>query len=86
MRLAFQQTLQKDVGRRGNAEFHRFLQVAMGSASELEYHLLLARDLKYLGLQKHKDLNEQVSEVKRMLSALLTKVNDERMQALGAGM
>ena len=35
-------------GRRGNGEFHRFLQIAMGSASELEYHLLLSRDLKFL--------------------------------------
>lgn len=34
-------------GRRGDAEFHRFLQIAMGSASELEYHLLLAKDLEY---------------------------------------
>jgi four helix bundle protein len=35
-------------GRCGNGEFHRFLQVAMGSASEVEYHFLLAHDLKYL--------------------------------------
>ena len=35
-------------GRRGNAELHRFLQIAMGSASELEYHLLLSRDLGHL--------------------------------------
>ncbi|HEU4758844.1 MAG TPA: four helix bundle protein [Dehalococcoidia bacterium] len=32
-------------GRSGNGEFGRFLQIAMGSASELEYHLLLAHDL-----------------------------------------
>ncbi len=35
-------------GRGSNAEFRQFLQVAMGSACELEYHLLLARDLHYL--------------------------------------
>ena len=35
-------------GRNGEAELARFCQIAMGSASELEYHLLLARDLKYL--------------------------------------
>jgi four helix bundle protein len=33
-------------GKRGNAEFQRFLQIASGSASELDYHLLLAHDLK----------------------------------------
>ena len=36
-------------GRRGDGEFHRFLPIAMGSASELDYHLLLAKDLEYLG-------------------------------------
>src|ERR1700689_5776992 len=35
-------------GKRGNNEFHRFLQIASGSASELDYHLLLARDLGFL--------------------------------------
>ena len=35
-------------GRTGKAELARFLQVAMGSASELEYHLLLAHDLGLL--------------------------------------
>ena len=35
-------------GRSGDAELARFLQIAMGSASELEYHLLLARDLGFL--------------------------------------
>ena len=33
-------------GRRSDAELHRFLQIARGSARELEYHLLLARDLR----------------------------------------
>jgi four helix bundle protein len=63
-------------GRRGNGEFHRFLQIAMGSASELEYHLLLSRDLKFLDAQLHSSLNSRVEEVKRMLppsSARLTK-------------
>ena len=36
-------------GRDGDAEFARFLRIAMGSAAELDYHLLLARDLGFLG-------------------------------------
>jgi len=35
-------------GKRGNNEFQRYLQIASGSASELDYHLLLARDLGFL--------------------------------------
>ena len=35
-------------GRGGSAEFGRFLHIAMGSASELEYHILLGHDLNYL--------------------------------------
>jgi four helix bundle protein len=34
--------------RKGDSELGRFLQIAMGSASELEYHLLLAHDLEVL--------------------------------------
>jgi four helix bundle protein len=35
-------------GRGADADFGRFLQIAMGSASELEYHLLLAYELKFI--------------------------------------
>src|SRR5215470_15341199 len=56
-------------GRRGNAELHRFLQMAMGSASELEYHQLLSRDLDFSPILEYEDLHAQVIEVKRMLTA-----------------
>ena len=61
-------------GRGSNADFHRFLQMAMGSASELEYHLLLSRDLGYLSDVQHAPLHKDGVEVKRMLTALLSKV------------
>jgi four helix bundle protein len=70
-------------GRRGNGEFHRFLQIAMGSASELEYHLLLSRDLKFLDMELHASLNSRVEEVKRMLSSLIRKVDEERSKLKG---
>jgi four helix bundle protein len=65
-------------GRRGNAELHRFLQIAMGSASELEYHLLLSKDLNYVKTEVHSKVHAQVEEVKRMLASLIRKVDAER--------
>ncbi len=65
-------------GRRGNGEFHRFLSIAMGSASELEYELLVARDLGFMQPNVHSKLHASVTEVKRMLAPLLRKVDAER--------
>lgn len=56
-------------GRSGDGEFHRFLQTAMGSASELDYHLLLSRDLHYLADKDYDRLQKMVQEVKSMLAA-----------------
>src|SRR6059036_2642729 len=55
-------------GRNGDAEFGRFLYIAFGSASELESHLLLARDLKLMPASGFERLSNRVTEVKRMLS------------------
>lgn len=68
-------------GKRGNAEFQRYLQIAAGSASELEYHLLLAKDLKFLPEEQYCPLQKNLGEVRRMLTALLQKVNNERLLA-----
>lgn len=61
-------------GRGSDADFARFLQIAMGSACELEYQLLLARDLNYLNKLRHEDLTRRVNEVQRMLAAFLKKL------------
>ncbi len=52
----------------------RFLQMSMGSASELEYQLLLAHDLEYFRNPAYERLTAQVVEVKKMLSSLMQKV------------
>ena len=61
-------------GRRSDGEFTRFLQIARGSAAELEYHLLLARDLHLLNEEKSRNLDSMVDEVQRMLTALVQRV------------
>jgi four helix bundle protein len=60
--------------RRGDAEFARFLQMAAGSASEVEYQLLLARDLELLKTADCERLSDEVIEVKRMLASLMQKL------------
>jgi four helix bundle protein len=65
-------------GRKGEAELARFLQIAMGSASELEYHLLLAHDLNLLQAKDYESLANDVTEIKRMLTSFIQKLNAER--------
>ena len=62
-------------GRRSNNEVCRFLQIARGSASEAEYQILLARDLKFLGEEDFRRLSSQVDEVQRMLTALIQSLH-----------
>ena len=61
-------------GHFGQREFARFLQMARASASELEYHLLLAAELGMLPRNVYLELESQVKEVKRMLAALIQRV------------
>ena len=59
--------LAEGCGRNGDAELGRFCSIALGSASELEYHLLLASDLKLIKAGEHEALAQRATEVKRML-------------------
>jgi four helix bundle protein len=68
-------------GKRSNAEFQRFLQIASGSGSELDYHLLLARDLRLLADTDYDRVVKELSIMRRMLTALLQKVDHERFTA-----
>lgn len=61
-------------GRAGDAELKRFMQIGMGSASELEYQLLLASDLKYLSQRDYDKLNGLAIEVKRMLASFIKQL------------
>jgi four helix bundle protein len=64
-------------GRQGDAELARFCVIARGSATELEYQLLLARDLKLIPPEDHQKLSEQTVEIKRMLTVLVEKLTAE---------
>lgn len=62
--------------RTGQREFRQFLVVALGSAAELEYHLILARDLGYLPTDQQSLLDSRLSEVKRMLVTFVARLSD----------
>lgn len=63
-------------GRGTLPEFTQFCQGAFGSATEVEYQLLLARDLSYLPEGAYRELHSEIVEVKRMLGALLTTLRE----------
>lgn len=64
--------------RDGDAEFARFLYISMGSASELQNHTLLARDLGFMSPTTAETTLGQITEVKRMLAALIRKLKADR--------
>ena len=65
-------------GRKCDGDFGRFIQVARGSASEVEYHLILARDLGLLSAREFDVLSTKLAVVQRMLTRLVQRVRAEQ--------
>ncbi|MBN1563561.1 MAG: four helix bundle protein [Anaerolineae bacterium] len=61
-------------GRETNAELRRFLYIAIGSATEVDYFLLLARDLAFIEAAQYQQLNQEVDEIKRMLAGFIRRL------------
>ena len=61
-------------GRDSEKELARYMNISMGSASELEYLILLAKDLNYISDDSYSDLSNRVIEVKRMLTSFIKKL------------
>ncbi len=68
--------LAEGCGRRSDGEMARFIQISMGSGSELSYHLLLARDLDFFKNTEYSRSNSDLEEVMRMLSSLSQKIRN----------
>ncbi len=65
-------------GRGGDPELAHFLQISMGSASELEYYFRLAYDLNFIDQALAAQLQRDLVEVKRMLNSFIQKVRASR--------
>ena len=62
-------------GRNGDRELLRYARIALGSANELEYHVILAGDLKYLPRLASDRLQQDIAVVKRMLAKLVARLD-----------
>ena len=61
-------------GRDTDAELARFLRIAMGSANEVEYLVLLSKDLGYLKERNYINLIDIIIQTKKMLNSLIKKL------------
>ena len=61
-------------GRNSNPDFKRFLTIATGSSSELEYQLILSRDLKYLSESVFKELEKEIIEIRKMIHSFIKNI------------
>jgi four helix bundle protein len=69
--------LAEGCGRRTSSELARFVRIAMGSASELDYHLLLSRDLGFMAGDEFTSASAALTEVRKMLTSFLNSVEEQ---------
>jgi four helix bundle protein len=81
--LSIPTNIAEGCGRETDRELARFLQIAAGSASELEYLMLAARDLSYIDAEAHGSLDISVNEVKKMLNAFVRSLRVSANKANG---
>ena len=62
-------------GRKSDKDFSRFLYISFGSANELEYQMLLSKDLDFISAEDYEKIQLQTEEIKKMLSALIKTLN-----------
>jgi len=64
-------------GRGSDEDFKRFLRNASGSAFEVEYILLLSKDLNYISEEKFLELSPKAEELKMKISKLILKIEED---------
>ena len=83
--ISIPSNMAEGAGRGSNPDFRRFLFHSLGSCNELEYDLLLARDLGFLPPASHSRLAGQLEEVRRMLSGLIESVTGPHSKSPESG-
>jgi len=60
--------------RSSDPDFSRFLNIALGSLNELDYFLMLSRDLSYLDNKCHLQLQESIDHLRKMMISMITRL------------
>lgn len=63
-------------GRRYKREYVRFLHISLGSLSELETQITIAFNLEYISKETYKKIDNQITEIIRMLVSLIAKFKE----------
>ena len=63
-------------GRASNKDYAHFLQIAIGSASEVEYELLLAHDLEYINDEAFNKLTTEIIAIRKMIIKYQSELKD----------
>lgn len=69
---------------RGDKEFHQFLRIALASAAELDYGVLLAYDLGYLQDERYHDLSSRIAVLKPMIVRFMSRLSEPRTRSITA--
>ncbi|MCL4550477.1 MAG: four helix bundle protein [Bacteroidetes bacterium] len=75
--LSIPTNIAEGCGRGSDSDFARFIQIAIGSASETEYLIFFSKELNFLDKKEYVVLNENVIDVKKSLTALIKKLKAE---------
>ena len=62
-------------GRKNKAEFIQFLHIALGSASELETHLIISQRLEFLSSNSYDEIMNALNEIIKMICGLINSLN-----------
>jgi four helix bundle protein len=80
--LSIPANIAEGCGRNGHAELARFLGIALGSANELDYHLLLAQDLGYIDPSQYEPLAAETRNITNMLAAFIARLRQPNSRKL----
>ena len=83
--VSIEANIAEGCGRGGDQDFRRFLLMALGSASELDCELLIARDLEMLPPKTYQELSSAVASIKSMLATFARKIETDLAKAAAVG-